>query len=467
MRSICLGFAIVAVVGCGDTGIKIGNDMSMVVPNDMSAIEDMASTDISIPDDARTFVTFAMFALHYAQHVCAHKMSCGQLDAAQQAACIERVIPHTGWDQDIEIMKGRMMINEAQCLAAVDSSRCDNSDSDAVANKCIRFLYQPNQTDGASCLAGKECTSRRCAHAVPDSGTSFQPTGCAGTCAPPLNIGAACRLGDDCGTMAYCHPQNKTCTALATTGQACVAPFSPTADYTKPPCTYGLNCPTFSSTPSTCVTPTTQTTLHGPCDPYQGSITPTPACGPGMFCQLTYNGATPNGGTCEMKIASGMACDPRNEGSFGFQGLRADNQCADGTYCFQLAGQANATCQALGSASAACHQYFANFDTCKFGLYCNVVPATSDGTCVPWIADGQPCDTNAHCASSGINQAVCIAANADAGTFKTCQVGKNFGATCDPAFENTLCAPSDNSTPTQSAYCAPAGSSGICQPACF
>jgi hypothetical protein len=202
-------------------------------------------------------------------------------------------------------------------------------------------------------------------------------------------------------------------------------------------------------------------TLHGACDPYQGQATTTLApCGGGMYCQIQYTGPNPTGGQCEMKLASGAVCDPKNEGSFGTSSLKADNQCVDGTYCFQLMGQAGPTCQARGSANAACHQFSPNVDTCKYGLYCNA----ADGVCVPWFADSAGCDVNAHCASSSIFQNVCIADNADAGAYKTCQAPKNFGATCAPGFEDSLCAPSDivNST-----YCAPAGASGVCAPKCF
>src|SRR5262249_37305073 len=138
-------------------------------------------------------------------------------------------------------------------------------------------------------------------------------------------------------------------------------------------CKSGLACQSFSATP-TCVSPTTQTTLHGACDPYQGAATAVPACAAGMYCQLGYtDGATcsasiactepgaycdvaagkckvPTSGSCEMRIASGQACDPHNEGPFYF----VESQCVDGTVCSQRTGQTSSTCQALVSANGSC-----------------------------------------------------------------------------------------------------------------
>ncbi|HWE29779.1 MAG TPA: hypothetical protein VHB97_17335, partial [Polyangia bacterium] len=123
MRSkLLLSLFAVGVVGCGDHNPgPPGQDLS--VEMDMSG-----AVDMSIPDDAKTIVTFTMFAQDYAQALCAHLMTCGQLDSAQLSACLENNLLHTGWDQDVEIMKGRVQINELQCLAALNIARCDSSD---------------------------------------------------------------------------------------------------------------------------------------------------------------------------------------------------------------------------------------------------------------------------------------------------------------------------------------------------
>lgn len=493
MRTAWLAFLVASatVVGCGDDGLHTSHDMA--VSMDMSGEVDMATAggDLLSYDMLHTFVTFGQFAIDYAQAFCTRAASCGVLDAAQYAACIERNTKHTGWDQDIEITKGRMMINELQCLDAVKNSLCDLSDSYVVKRQCEIFLYTPHQANGASCLSGVECTSGRCAHAMLDAGTGTQPTGCPGFCGPPLNTGDTCRIGQDCAADSYCNPgvTPNQCTKLAALGELCYAPGAPypLGDTTKPPCQIGLNCPSFSATPAVCVMATTQMALHGACDPYQGQATNAAApCATGMYCQVQYTASTtacstsstcpvygalcsggfcqnPSGGQCETKLANGATCDPKNEGTFGTSSLRVDNQCADGSYCYQLPAQAGPTCQPLGSANADCVRFGGNASSCKYGLFCPL------GTlkCTPWFGDGQNCDTNAHCASSSINQAVCIAANADAGTYLTCQPGKNFGATCDPAFEDTLCAASDKSAPIRSTYCAPAGASGVCAPKCF
>src|SRR5262249_22857095 len=97
-----LSLAISGYSGCAH-GLPLSDmgEADMAVPLDMSGI----------PDDFKKLVTFSMFAQDYAEALCSHYMACGQLDAAQMPACIERNLRHTGWDQDVEIMKGRMEIN--------------------------------------------------------------------------------------------------------------------------------------------------------------------------------------------------------------------------------------------------------------------------------------------------------------------------------------------------------------------
>jgi hypothetical protein len=170
------------------------------------------------------------------------------------------------------------------------------------------------------------------------------------------------------------------------------------------------------------------------------------------FCQ------TPNGGTCETKLASGATCDANNTGVYSF----VDNQCADGTSCYQLTGQANPTCQKLGANADGCVKTSSLNDTCKIGFVCNVVSG-SEGTCGPWVADAQSCDPNEHSCTASQTLS-CIVDNGDAGAATTCQPLRSFGASCFPGFEDGLCAASDVPGST---YCAPAGSSGVCAPKCF
>ena len=203
MRStLLLSLLAVGVGGCGDHGLPPGGH-----GEDMSAGgDDMSMADMGPDDDQRVFVTFGMFAQHYAEAVCAHYASCQQLDAAQMNACIERNLRHTGWDQDVEIMKGRMQINELQCLDAINNARCDNSDTVEWGSKCLQFLYIAHQPNGSTCLAGVECLSGYCQHGGSDAGHPEQVTGCPGTCADPKPTGAPCRINSDCASDSACEP---------------------------------------------------------------------------------------------------------------------------------------------------------------------------------------------------------------------------------------------------------------------
>jgi hypothetical protein len=472
-----LSLLSVAAVGCGDHGLPPGYDMA--VPDDLSG----AVTDMGIPDDAKKVVTFSTFAQDYAQTLCAHYLACGQLDAAQMNACLERNLRHTGWDQDVEIMKGRVEINELQCLDALKNARCDSSDSGSWQTRCIQFLYTGHQANGSACLANDECVSGYCQHAGSDAGMPAQVTGCPGTCAPAQGLGAPCRISSDCATGSECDRfTTHTCVAQAALNESCTNALGVGSG---PSCLFGPICPTFPTTmPPKCVLPTMQTTLHGDCDPFQGAESTVPACATGMYCRFKYTAGAactgapgdcaatlgaycdttagtcqnPSGGSCETKIASGADCDPNNDSFLS----SVDSQCADGTFCYQLPADANPKCHAFGSSGAGCVKIGGALDTCKIGLYCN---AAVNGTCVPWFTDGATCDTSFHCPSGEPPVvSVCIADNADAGTNLTCQAEKNVGATCTPGFEDALCA---NADLPGSSYCVPAGSSGVCAPKCF
>jgi hypothetical protein len=179
MRStLLLSIFAIGLIGCHDHGIPMGGDDMTAANDDMSVGMDMSM----IPDDFRKDVSYTMFAMDLAQALCAHYLACGQLDAAQMPQCIERNLRHTGWDQDVEITKGRMSINELQCLAALNSARCDFSDSGAWSTRCLQFLYTGHQQNGQTCIAAAECVSGFCQHAGSDGGMSEQVTGCPGVC---------------------------------------------------------------------------------------------------------------------------------------------------------------------------------------------------------------------------------------------------------------------------------------------
>ncbi len=465
--TVLLSLLSIGVLGCGDHGLPTPD----MATGDMGVSDDLSAgiADMVIPNDAKVNVSFTQFAQDYATTLCAHYVTCGQLDAAQMAACVENNLRHTGWDQDVEIMKGRLEINELQCLDAVKNARCDSSDVGAWSSRCLQFLYSGHQANGAACVAGVECTSGYCQHAGSDGGMAEQVTGCAGSCTAPKPTGAACRSDSDCAADSYCD-------SFGT--QQCVKSAALNEDCSTTSCQYGLLCPTFpAAMPPTCVTPTTQMALHGACDPFQGALTPTPECATGMYCQLQYTASAvtctgaptdcqtvpgsycdttagvckdPSGGKCEMKIASAADCDPHNDSLYSF----VDSQCADGTVCLQVGTQTKTTCQAFGSANADCN----DDSSCKIGLYC------SAGKCTPWFNDGDVCDTSAHCPSE-TQQNVCIVDNSDAGTTTTCQVTRSVGGACTPGFQDSLCEPSDL---PGSSLCAPNGSGGgTCAPKCF
>jgi hypothetical protein len=476
MRStLFLSLICATVAGCHDHGIPGEGDMAVadmsVGGSDMSS-DDMSIGDMGPPDDIRHYVSFSMFAQSYAETVCQHLVTCGQLDAAQMAACVERRKLHTGWDQDTEISKGRMRINDAQCLDAIRTSRCDSSDSGAVFFHCLQTLYTPQQTIGNPCLSSEECVNSYCAHSGSDGGAAGveQPGGCPGTCAAPKAAGAPCRQDTDCGSSGFCDYNTSTCSDFSAVGGPCQNGYFVGAGVCKP----GLSCESFSATPK-CVTPSTQTALHGACDPYQGAVTPMPSCASGMYCQLVYtDGAAcsasvpctetgaycdvtagkckvPTSGSCEMRIAVAQACNPNNEGQFYY----AEDQCVDGAVCSLRTGQTSYTCQALVSANGSC----ATATDCKVGLSC------VGGTCQPWGADGQACGTGLpQCASLK-----CAVANADAGTSTTCQAMLDVGQSCMPGFGDAVCWPADFPiSGAATSTCAAAGSgSGTCAPKCF
>lgn len=470
--TLFLSILCVAAAGCHDHGIP-GDDMATM--GDMSAGgEDMAIGDMGPPDDARTFVTYTMFAKDYAQTLCQKYMDCGQLDASQLNACLERFLRHTGWDQDVEIMKGRMQINELQCLDAIRNSQCDGSDVQNWTSRCVQFLYTPHQAKGSTCLSAEECTTGYCQHGGSDAGMPEQPNGCPGVCADPKPPGAICRVSTDCELGYFCDRSNThTCLKLAMLNEACTN-FNGLGS--GPPCAFGLQCPTFPSGAPTCVVPSTQTTLHGACDPVQGFNTPTAACAPGMYCQLQYTmsatactgaaGDCPDGycdtgamkcmdasgGKCEAKIASGTDCDPHNDLAYTF----AETQCADGATCAQLSGQTKPTCQAFGGSGANCNDN----GQCKVGLMC------VSGKCAPWFPDGQQCGgTSPNFNYYLCTSQLCLPDNADAGAVGTCQQDKSFGASCIPGFEDTLCEITD--LPGSTGCTPTTGGMGVCAPKCL
>lgn len=463
MRGILVFAALscFTAVGCGDddTGGS-SKDMSHPLdlasqPPDLSAAQDLSGT-VDMPIAG---VTWAKFSLDYAQARCQHFLSCGQVDAAQMNTCITQNLQLTGWDVDTEIAKGRVVINETQCIQAVNASRCDGSDSGEWQLRCSTLLYEPMQANAATCLSGVECTSTYCAHSNNSAGTAPQPDGCPGMCAAVKAPGATCQTDEQCGVDAYCDSgATNVCIAYLGAGDACGAgvPCHPGTTY----------CPIFGT--QTCQAPVTSGAQGDPCDLLQ-AIASVPPCQAGLFCKV--NDAA-NGASCQPKVAAGQPCNGNATLSAdGLDGL--DDQCVDGTACFSF-DQDNTnsagTCVSLGGLGDQCKLITATHGSCKIGFLCQAPTGSLVGTCVALLPDGQSCAQNDVCAAySDVLPTVCIADNADAGTATTCQSAKSFGDSCVPGFQDALCWPAADPTPTvpQSSKCTPTSNgNGVCAPIC-
>jgi hypothetical protein len=446
-----LGLIVCVAVGCGPSGIPKGQDMAMTLDMapegfDLSVAGDLGPIDMAIPDDAQRPVLFSQFAADYAKALCLRLAQCGKVDSdpASQAACQETQAFLTGWDQDTEIMKGRMIVNELQCLAAVSAQRCDGSDTGYFSERCFQFLYQPLQANGSACLTSVECANGYCAHVQNDAGNGLQPSGCPGTCVPFKTT--------SCDQLDSCNLSNAVCIS-----GTCNARGDVGADCSSFPCKVGLYCPTFGT--KLCATAAaTQTTVGGACDPAQGMSTALPSCAAGLYCKKNAGGT---GATCETKIKSGQPCDLT---TVDFTGLgagvnyRNDSPCEDGTVCNQQNG-ATGTCVPFSAVNQPC-----GVDPdCKVTLYCD----TGSKTCKSKVTDGQGCAGAQQCmAQLPSLPSTCIADNGDAGTFTTCQPWKQFGASCNPGFEDSVCYPAAGTPGTS--YCAPGkNGGGACEPKCF
>lgn len=477
MRSIYVFAAIscFTVMACDDDSTAPGGK-DMAVGGDMATVAHDLSVpgDLSAGVDMSTGVTWAKFSLDFAQARCARLMSCGQLDAAQLDTCIAQNLQLTGWDIDTEIAKGRLLLNETQCIQAVSAARCDGSDTGQWSQRCSSLLFVPQQNNGANCLSGIECTSAYCAHAANTAGTAPQPTGCPGVCTAIKAAGVACQTDDQCGPDSFCDNDNSggntitnTCVAYLSIGDACSGITNP-----KQTCHPGTSyCPEFGANP-VCTTATTSGAQGDSCDPFQ-ALANVPPCQAGLFCQLN---PARDGASCQPKIAAGQPCNGGdNLSGIGLAAL--DNQCADGTACFSFDEDVNdtaGTCVAYGGLGATCKEVaFAQTNSsCKIGFAC-VTPGSSQvGTCQPLVPTGDACAPGGlACAQATpvLSGGVCIADNGDAGGATTCQTPKSFGDSCLPGYQDGLCWPTADPTAAspKSSYCAPTSNGkGVCAPLC-
>ncbi|HWE28697.1 MAG TPA: hypothetical protein VHB97_11890, partial [Polyangia bacterium] len=448
---------------------------------DMSASNDLSSggQDLSIPldlslDMSGSFdmpnipngVSWAKFSLDFAQARCQHFLSCGQVDQAQMNTCITQNLQLTGWDVDTEISKGRLVINETQCIDAVNASRCDASDSGQWQLRCSTLLYQPKQANAAVCLSGVECTSSYCAHGNSSTTMLPLPDGCSGTCQSISPTGAACKTDEQCGPNSFCDNSNEdgnvptnNCVAYLGVGDDC---STTTVINPKQTCNPGTTyCPIFGT--AVCTAPVTSGAQGDACDPTQ-AFADVPPCQAGLFCAV--NG-TMDGATCQPKIASGQPCN--GNATLDSQGLELlDNQCVDGTACFsfdQDPVNTAGTCVTYGGLGDQCKLISATHGSCKIGFRCDAVLPNYVGTCVALLPDGSSCATPQVCAAySDVLQSVCIADNGDAGGATTCESAKGFGDSCLPGFQDGLCWPA---AATGTSTCTPTtNGNGVCAPIC-
>jgi hypothetical protein len=462
MRSTWLVFVVLGSVasgcdGCGGNGLPPpGNDLA--APSDMGY-------GVQPPDLSSKKVSFTQFAADYAQTLCAHYLACGQLDQAALDRCIEKNTRKIGWDEDTEIIKGRMEIDEALCLNALHNARCDNADTTAWTDKCFNSLFIPHQAAGMVCLGDSECINGYCAHSTVDGGATLQPTGCPGKCTAFKLAGAVCASDIECGLDSVCDvPMGATdgvtkCIKNFAVGDPC-DPNSVAKVACSPQTSY---CPLFG-TGQHCAGAATQTQLHGPCDPneYQSSA---PACGAGMYCKVAAGGTS---ATCETKIASGQPCDSTDP-TFNFDLF--DDPCVDGTFCYDATVDdittTAGTCQAYGGANDPCKRFTATASTCKQGYFCQLVANKQHiGTCQLLLLDDAACvpGQSNTCASSSNVVGTCVDNYPDGGTQTTCQPIKGFGVACLPGVEDVLCAPADA---PGTAFCSVTPTGGVCAPKCF
>jgi hypothetical protein len=396
---------VAVVVGCGDAP---GTSDAAA---DLAGGGDAGSTDMSIPEDAIRLVTATQFDTDLAQAICAHLLMCGQLDAASMAACIEANTTTEPADRDTEILKGRMSINELQCLQAVMNSRCDGADIGQVTiGKCERLLFKPMQpSDGvAQCISSVECVNGYCARTAVDGG-AIPPEGCSGVCKPFTAINSTnCVSDEECNIdVAKCD--------VGGTGKCVALPGANGDCSSDGRCQAGMFC----ASTMRCVQPVAPGQLNDACDPLQSLITSVPACDIGLYCKAST-------GHCATKLTAGALCVP-SDTPLDF----ADNQCTDGNACFQTMGQANPQCQAIAGVTQACDA--AQPFSCKTTTFCD---ATTHA-CKALIPDGQPCDTSApRCLSGsafGLNTCV------GGGATGQCAPMKAFNQACNPATDANLC----------------------------
>ena len=328
-------------------------------------------------------------------------------------------------------------VRAAQCVLALATLRCDAYP--ALPELCSTFL-RPRAQLGEACFDGfGECvegvcrgaTCPRTCQARAEAGEAcltdveckaglrcVSPLlGGARICTAAGLDGASCATDGDCATDFHCT--NRTCRALPSAGQPCLAgrcASTAWCDLAQAQCA-------------------PRKALHEPCEPGQcdrgllcdvtelrcipevavsgGPCTLQQACPAGQFCSaaagvdgvctavLDVDGACLDRAwcaphlTCGAEADAGLSCQPRAGGG-GACGTDAD--CTVDTAC--LGGR----CVTLPLAGEDC----AKTRRCRVGL-CRDVVTDGGAICGSLLSAGQMCTSDAQCSSNLCNQGLCLA----------------------------------------------------------
>ena len=246
-------------------------------------------------------------------------------------------------------------------------------------------------------------------------------------------------------------------------------------------CQFGLMCPTFPGgrRPSACCR-RCRRRCTAPAIRSRARLTPTPACGVGMYCQLQYTAgaacnasrparrpaptATPRPGRARTRPAVPARRSSRRarpairttRGLFSF----VDSQCADGSLCYKLARAGEPDLPALRRASADCKSARRPASTCQVGLSCNAaqqVHALVQRRSV--LRHDRAVRRRRRRRSPPASPTTPTRARP-----RPARRPRTSAPPARPASRSSLCASADNAG---TSYCAPTGSSGVCAPKCF
>lgn len=277
---------------------------------------------------------------------------------------------------------GRVKYDNAKldaCLNQLKGLGCDIATSRALNVDACDQVFRGTVERGDECVVDAEC-----------KGVSFcnMTDECPGQCSALLKAGDACEGNDNCENGLFCT-KAKTCAAPARNGDACGVDVGGE-------CAPGLACigaKVDAGIPGGCRALSDVFTgkLDDACDYDTGKL-----CAKDLSCVARRNDDNTVSLKCEEPVGSGDACD------FG-----APSPCPDGEYCDAdiRNGVVDGTCRALPKAGEECLTIAADAQ-CAAGLICDV-----DHRCHPVNRLGQPCVSDAGCASERCADDKCVKKN--------------------------------------------------------